>query len=74
VAAELRLGEKSTRQSQDLVCLAQLAHFSLERLDALFFGSSRSWTLTGIALLLAYPAAQRLWRTADLGSDRRDRC
>jgi hypothetical protein len=52
VAAELRLGEKSTRQAQDLVCLAQFAHFSLERLDAFFFGSSWPWTLTGITLLL----------------------
>lgn len=58
VAAQLRLGEKSTRQALDLVCLAQLAHLSLERLDAFFFGGGRSWTLAGIAFLLAYPAAR----------------
>jgi hypothetical protein len=39
VAAELRLGEKSTRQVQDLLWLAQLVHFSFQRLDALLFGS-----------------------------------
>ena len=72
VAAELRLGEKRTRQTQDLVCLAQLTHFALQGLDALFFGSGRPWPLAGITLLLAYPAAQRLRRAADLGSDRRD--
>jgi hypothetical protein len=73
VAAELHLGEKSTCQAQDLVCLAQLAHFPLERLDAILFAGSPSWTLAGIALLLAYPAAQCLWRTADLSRNRRDR-
>jgi hypothetical protein len=74
VAAELRLGEKSTRQPQDLVCLTQLAHFLLKRFDALPFGGGRAWTLAGITLLLAYPAAHRLWRAADLGRDRPDRC
>ena len=73
-AVELRLGEKRTRQTQDLVCLAQLAHLSLQRFDALLFGGGRPWTLAGIALLLAYPAAQSFWRAADLGSDGRDRC
>lgn len=29
VAAELRLGAKSIRQAQELICFAQLAHFSL---------------------------------------------
>jgi hypothetical protein len=29
VSAELRLGEKGTRQAQDLVCIAQLAQLSL---------------------------------------------
>jgi hypothetical protein len=71
VAAELRLGEKRTRLAQDLVRLAQLAHVSLERLDAIIFGSSRPGPLTGITFLLADPAAQR---AADLGGDRCDRC
>ena len=39
VAAELRLGEKRARQAKNLVRLAQLAHFSLERLNALLFGT-----------------------------------
>jgi hypothetical protein len=69
VAAELRLGEKRTRQAQDLVRLAQLAHFSLKRLDAFLFGSSRPGPLAGIALLLADPAAQRLGCAADLSGD-----
>ena len=73
-AVELRPGEKRTRQTQDLVCLAQLAHFSLQRFDAFFFSSGRPWTLAGIALLLAYPAPQRLWCAADLGRNRRDGC
>jgi hypothetical protein len=30
--------EKRTRQTQDLVCLAEVAHFSLERLDTILFG------------------------------------
>lgn len=29
--------------------------------------------LAGLALLLAYPAARRFWRAADLRRDRRDR-
>ena len=69
MAAELRLGEKRARQAKNLVRLAQLAHFSLERLDALLFGSGWSWALAGITLLLAYPATQRLRRAADLGGD-----
>jgi hypothetical protein len=69
VAAELRLGEKRTRQTQDLVCLAQLEHFALQGLDALFFGSGRPWTLAGITLLLAYPATQRFRCAANLGCD-----
>ena len=73
VAAELRLGKKRTRQTQDLVCLAQLAHFALQGLDALFFGSGRPWTLAGITLLLAYPATQRFRCAADLGCDGFDR-
>ena len=73
VAAEFRLGEKNTRQTQDLVGLAQLTHLSLQRLDALLFGGNWSWTLAGIALLLPYPATQRLRYSADLSSDRRNR-
>src|SRR5687768_13250976 len=71
-AVELRLGEKRTRQTQELVCLAQLTHLSLQRLDALFLGSGWTWTLASVTLLLAYPAAQCLRRAADLGRDRRD--
>lgn len=52
-AVELRLGEKRTRQTQALVCLAQLSHFSLQGFDAFFFICSRTRTLAGIALLLA---------------------
>jgi len=49
-AVELRLGEKCTRQTQDLVCLTQLTVFSLQRLDALFFSAGRAWALAGVAL------------------------
>jgi hypothetical protein len=34
--------KKRARQAQDLVRLAQLAHFSFQRLDALLFGSGWS--------------------------------
>jgi hypothetical protein len=66
---ELRLGEKRTRQAQNLVCLAQLAHFLLQRLDALLFSGGRPWTLASITLLLAYSATQRFRCAADLGCD-----
>ena len=69
MAAELRLGEKRTRQAQNLICLAQLAHFSLKRLDTFLFSGSRSRTLAWITPLLAYPVAQRLRRATDLGGD-----
>lgn len=59
VAAGLRLGEKHTHQTQDLVCFTQLAHLPLQRLNALLFGYRRPWALAGITLLLAYLAAKR---------------
>jgi len=71
VAAELRLGEKCTRQAKNLVRLAKFAEFSLGRLDALLFRNRCSWTLAGITLLLAYPATRRLRRAADLGGNPR---
>ena len=71
-AVELRLSEKRTGQTQDFVRLAQFAHFSLQRLDTFFFSCCEPWSLPGIAFLLAYPAARRLWRAADLGRNRCD--
>jgi hypothetical protein len=59
---------------QDLVCLAQLAHFSRQRLDALLVNSGWPKAPAAIALLLAYPVAQRFGRAADLGCDGFDRC
>lgn len=56
LAAERRLGEKNTRQTQELVCLA---HFSFQRFDALLFGSGWFGTQAGIVLLLAYLVTQR---------------
>lgn len=69
MAAEFRLGEKRIRQAHDFVCLAQLAHFALQSLDALFFSSDGPWALAGITVLLAYPATQRFKCAADLGCD-----
>jgi hypothetical protein len=40
--------KKRTRQTQDLVCLAQLAVFTLQRLDTLLFGGRRRRALAGI--------------------------
>ena len=60
IAAELHQGEKSTRQAQNFICLAKLAHVSPKRIDALLLDSSRPWSLGGIAPLLAYLAAHRL--------------
>lgn len=52
-AVELCLDEKCIRQTQNFVCLAQLALLSLQRVDALLFSRDRSRTLAGIVLLLA---------------------
>ena len=70
---ELRLGEISVGQHQDLVGLAQFAHLALKLLDALLLGRRRSGANAAVALALAHPLAQRLARAADLGRDRLDR-
>ncbi|GGX80374.1 hypothetical protein GCM10007386_09170 [Pseudoduganella dura] len=53
---EAECGEKCTRQTQDLVRLAQLTIFSLERLDALFFSIGRAVTLTSVTFPLPHSA------------------
>jgi len=52
-AVELRVGEKRTCQKQDLVCLAQLAHFSLQRLDV----------PSAVACPGRSPVSRACWRT-----------
>src|SRR3954469_17369230 len=53
--------------------LAQLAHFALQRSDALVLGRGRAGAPALVALGLANPVAQRLRRAADLGGNRADR-
>src|SRR3954463_16122595 len=72
-AVELRHRKIRGRLAQDLVGLAQFAHFTLQRSDALLLRRGRTGAPALIALSLANPAAQRFRRAADLGGNRADR-
>src|SRR3954447_9204621 len=73
MAVELRLGEICAGQLQDLVGLAQLAHLTLQILDALLLERRRTGAHAAVSLALAHPAPQRLGRATDLAGDRLDR-
>src|SRR5690606_26218777 len=72
-AVELRLGEKSARQLQDLIGPAQLLVLAFELLHALGVRAGDAVSYPGIDLVPLHPRQQRLRHTADLGSDRLDR-
>src|SRR5688500_6252365 len=71
-AVELRLCKIRGCLAQDLVGLAQLAHFPLEILDPPMLRAARARAALSIALGPTYPAAQRLCRAADLRCNRAD--
>jgi hypothetical protein len=66
MAVELRRCEKRRRLAQNLIRPAQLAHFTLQRLDAILLGSRWPRPEAGVALRLADPPPQRLLRAPEL--------
>jgi hypothetical protein len=73
MAIELRLGEKITRQLENLVDFAQLFVLTLLRLHVLTLGCGDAVARTGIDLVAFDPCIGGLCNAADLGYDRFDR-
>src|SRR6185436_7912833 len=73
-AVELRLGKISRRLAQDLVGLPELPVLALQRLQAIDHIGRSTRSLAAVDLSLLDPLIERLWRAADLGGNRYDRC
>src|SRR5690606_16483232 len=73
-AVELRLGKISTGQAEDLVRFTQLTILALQGLDAVPLLSRLTGSLAVVGLVLAHPAMQRLWDTANFGCNGLDGC
>src|SRR5690606_32659310 len=71
--SSLSLGKKRRRLAQDLVGLAQLAHFALQGLDPRLLIRRQPGPKPAVALGPTDPSPQRLRLAADLPGHRRDR-
>ena len=64
---ELPLGEKSARQSQNLVGFAQLSNFALQRFYPVALGAGNAIAHANVDLMFTDPIMQGLRNTIDLG-------
>jgi len=68
LAVELRLGEKSARQPQNLVGFAQLPNFALRCFYPVALGAGHAIAHARVDLVFTDPIMQSLWNTADRGA------
>ena len=73
-AVELRQGEKSARQSQNLVGFAQFSNFALQHFYPVALGTGNAIAHASVDLVFTDPIMQGLGNTADLGGNGLNGC